>query len=35
MGKYLADQIKKGKLDYDVIVSMYPQFKDEIDKLLL
>ena len=34
MGKYLAEQIKKGKLDYDIIVGMYPQFKDDIDEIL-
>ena len=34
MGKYLADQIKKGKLKYDVILEKYPQFKNEIDEIL-
>ncbi len=34
MAKYLASQIKKGKLDYDKVVAKYPQFKEEIDKIL-
>lgn len=34
MAKYLARQIKMGKLDYDEVVTKYPQFKDEIDKIL-
>lgn len=27
-------QIKAGKLDYEEVISKYPQFKDEIDRLL-
>ena len=34
MAKYLARQIKMGKLDYDEVVEKYPQFKDEIDRIL-
>lgn len=34
MAKYLANQIKKGKLDYNDVIAKYPQFKDEIDRLL-
>lgn len=34
MAKYLARQIKMGKLDYNEVVEKYPQFKDEIDRLL-
>lgn len=34
MAKYLARQIKMGKLDYDEVVAKYPQFKAEIDTLL-
>lgn len=34
MAKYLARQIKNGKLDYNEVVEKYPQFKDEIDRLL-
>ena len=31
MGKYLAERIFKGKLDYDAVVAKYPQCKEEID----
>ena len=34
MAKYLARQIKIGKLDYNEVVQKYPQFKKEIDKIL-
>ena len=34
MAKYLARQIKLGKLDYEDVIAKYPQFKDEIDKIL-
>lgn len=34
MAKYLARQIKMGKLDYDEVISKYPQFKSEIDRIL-
>lgn len=34
MAKYLARQIKMGKLDYEEVVKKYPQFKSEIDKIL-
>lgn len=34
MAKYLARQIKMGKLDYDEVTEKYPQFKEEIDKIL-
>jgi len=34
MAKYLARQIQKGKLDYDEVVTKYPQYKDEIDAIL-
>lgn len=34
MAKYLANQIKKGKLNYDYVIAKYPQFKEEIDKIL-
>ena len=34
MVRYLARQIRAGKLDYDEVVEKYPQFKDEIDKIL-
>ena len=34
MPKYLAMRIKAGKLDYDEVVTKYPEFKDEIDSIL-
>ncbi len=34
MAKYLARQIKMGKLDYDAVIAKYPQFKNDIDTLL-
>lgn len=34
MAKYLARQIKLGKLNYDEVVAKYPQFKEEIDNIL-
>lgn len=35
MGPYLALQISKGKLDYKLVVSKYPQYKDIIDTILI
>ena len=34
MAMYLAMRIKEGKLDYDEVIAKYPQFKDEIDRIL-
>lgn len=34
MAKYLAMRINGGHLDYDEVVAKYPQFKDEIDRIL-
>ena len=34
MAKYLARQIKNGKLDYEEVIEKYPQFKEEIDNIL-
>lgn len=34
MAKYLARQIKAGKLDYDEVIARYPQYKEEIDAIL-
>ena len=34
MAKYLARQIKMGKLDYYEVVAKYPQYKEEIDRIL-
>ena len=31
MGKYLAERIFKGKLEYNAVIIKYPQFKEEID----
>lgn len=35
MGPYLALQISKGKLDYKLVVSKYPQYKEIIDTILI
>lgn len=35
MAVYLAMQILKGKLDYTLVTSKYPQYKDEIDTILI
>lgn len=32
--KYLARQIKTGKLNYNDVVEKYPQYKAEIDEIL-
>ena len=34
MGRYLARQIAIGKLNYFEVIEKYPQFKNEIDKIL-
>ena len=34
MAGYLAMQMKKGKLNYNVIVKKFPQFKEDIDLIL-
>lgn len=34
MAKYLARQIKAGKLNYDEVIEKYPQYKEEIDEIL-
>lgn len=34
MAKYLARQIKLGKLNYEAVIEKYSQFKDEIDRIL-
>lgn len=34
MAKYLAGRIAAEKLDYDAVVAKYPQYKDEIDRIL-
>ena len=35
MAAYLAMRIEKGKLDYSAVVTLYPQFKAEIDEILI
>ena len=32
---YLAMRIEAGKLDYVAVVSRYPQFKEDIDTILI
>lgn len=34
VASYLARQIKKGKLNYDAVVTKFPQYKDDIDAIL-
>lgn len=34
MAGYLAMRIEAGKLNYKVITTKFPQFKDEIDEIL-
>ena len=35
MAGYLAMRIKAGKLDYVAVVTRYPQFKEDIDEILI
>lgn len=35
MAAYFAMRIEEGKLDYSSVVSKYPQFKEDIDKILV
>lgn len=35
MAAYLALQILKGKLSYEKVLSKYPQYKDDIDTILI
>lgn len=34
MARYLAYQIKLGKIKYDTVISKFPQYKDKIDSIL-
>lgn len=34
MAAYLAMRIQAGKLEYKAVTEKYPQYKDEIDKIL-
>jgi len=35
MAGYLAMRIMDGKLDYKTVVTKYPQFKSDIDEILI
>lgn len=35
MAAYLAMRIELGKLNYTAVVTKYPQFKSEIDEILI
>lgn len=35
MAAYLAMRIEAGKLDYAAVVAKYPQFKADIDEILI
>ena len=35
MAAYFAMRLEKGKLNYNIVVQKYPQFKDDIDLILL
>lgn len=35
MAAYFAMRLEKGKLNYNNVVQKYPQFKDDIDLILL
>lgn len=35
MAGYLAMRIEKGALDYVAVVTKYPQFKNDIDEILI
>lgn len=35
MAAYLAMRIEAGKLDYRAVVTKYPQYKSEIDEILI
>lgn len=35
MAAYLAMRIEAGKLDYTAVVTKYPQFKADIDEILI
>ena len=34
LAKYMATQIKYGKLDYNKVVTKFPQYQEDIDKVL-
>ena len=35
MAAYFAMRLEKGKLNYNTVVQKYPQFKEDIDLILL
>ena len=35
MADYLAGRIEKGKLNYNAVIEKYPEFKNEIDSILI
>lgn len=35
MAVYFAVRIEKGKLNYNKVVEKYPQYKEEIDEILI
>lgn len=35
MAAYFAMRLEKGKLNYNVVIQKYPQFKEDIDLILL
>ena len=35
MAAYLANQIIMGKLDYTAVISKYPQYREDIDTILI
>jgi len=35
MATYLALRIEQGKLDYAAVIAKYPQFKNDIDEILV
>ena len=34
MAGYLAERIKKGKLNYNAVMAKYPQYKEDVDFIL-
>lgn len=35
LSRYLALQIRKGQADYIVVIDRYPQYKNEVDEILV
>ena len=35
LASYLAKRILKGKLKYKLVVKVYPEYKEEIDEILI